>query len=98
MFVAVAIAFPVLLLLATLGMERVERPLERFAVRTELERFLASDIADVPPDMVEQFVAEGYRTTLSRYWRRADGRSATRARATCGAPRLPIAAPSRRRQ
>ena len=33
MFVALAIVFPALLLLAILGMERVERPLEKSQVR-----------------------------------------------------------------
>jgi hypothetical protein len=69
MLVALAILFPALMLLGILGMERVERPLDQFQVRTDLERFLASDELDDHPEFVEQFVADGYRTTLRRYWR-----------------------------
>lgn len=70
MLIAIALAFPVLLLLITLGMEWVERPLSHHDTRLELERFLDAAEMDVRPEEVEAFVAEGYARALDRHWRR----------------------------
>lgn len=61
-----ALAFPFVLLLLLLGMERVERPLRRDAVSQQLDLFLAT----AKPDEVELFVSEGFQPALDRYWRR----------------------------
>lgn len=81
MFVAIALVFPVLLLLATLGMERVERPLERSRVTHQVQRVLRAapdGDTDTSPDVIEALVADGYRTALRQYWRRQPQRVATR--------------------
>jgi hypothetical protein len=57
---------PVLLLFLMLAMERVERPLDKDSVTSELETFLDT----ARPDEVETFVSEGYAPALERYWRR----------------------------
>lgn len=90
MLIAVALLFPILLLLLTLGMERVERPLDTHDTRLELERFLDAAELDVRPDEVETFVAEGYAKALDRYWGRR--RRALR-RVTAGASRVMTARP-----
>jgi hypothetical protein len=77
-FVAIALVFPVLLLLATLGMERVERPLDRSRVVHQVHGVLdpAPDgDVDVSPETVEKMVADGFRTEVRQYWRRQRLRS-----------------------
>lgn len=56
--------FPFLLLAFLLFMERVEAPLRRVAVETDVEEFLES----ARPDEVDTFVRYGLRKALDR-WR-----------------------------
>lgn len=70
MLLVVALLFPVALLLGTLGMERVERPLDAHDTSLSLERFLDAAELEVRPEEVETFVREGYSEALDRYWRR----------------------------
>jgi hypothetical protein len=74
-FLVVALLFPVLLLLAALGMERVERPLDRAHVHHQIQRSLAHRESD--PAILEGFVADSYRSQIGQYWRRQQ-RSTTR--------------------
>jgi len=60
------LGFPVLLLLFTLLMGRVEEPLTKFAVEREIEQFLD----DANPDELETFVTEGTDSALSRFRQR----------------------------
>ncbi|MEP7054655.1 MAG: hypothetical protein ABI912_05345 [Actinomycetota bacterium] len=64
--IALALLFPFLLLLLMLLMERVEGPLRRDEVGSQLETFLETAQADE----VETFVTEGFAPALDRYWRR----------------------------
>ena len=64
--VALAFVFPVVLIFAMLGMERVERPLYADQMSLELEKFFDSAQADE----LETFVRQGYKPALDRYWRR----------------------------
>lgn len=64
--VFVAIAFPFLLMLAMLLMERVEGPLQRDELGNQLEDFLDTAHAEE----VETYVTEGFAPALERYWRR----------------------------
>jgi hypothetical protein len=80
-FVAIALVFPVLLLLATLGMERVERPLDRSRVVHQVHGVLnpAPDgDVDMSPEAVEKMVADGFRIEVRQYWRRQRLRSSVR--------------------
>jgi hypothetical protein len=61
-----AMVFPLLMLLALVGMERVERPLYVDEIELQLEGFL--DTAS--SEEVETFVALGFKPALDRYWRR----------------------------
>ena len=71
MFLALALIFPVLLLLVVLAMERVERPLDHSEhLALQLDRFLDAAELDVRPEELETFVAEGYEEALARYERR----------------------------
>jgi hypothetical protein len=56
--------FPLLLLAFMLLMERVEAPLRRVAVETQVEEFLET----ARPDEVDTFVREGFTSALER-WR-----------------------------
>lgn len=64
--VFVAIAFPFLLMLAMLLMERVEGPLRTDELGNQLENFLDT----ARPEEVETYVTEGFAPALDRYWRR----------------------------
>ena len=64
--VFVAIAFPFLLMLAMLLMERVEGPLRTDELGSQLENFLDT----ARPEEVETYVTEGFAPALDRYWRR----------------------------
>lgn len=70
-----AVAFPFLLMLLMLLMERVEGPLQRDAIGSQLETFLDSARAEE----VETYVTEGFAPALDSYWRRRQhvGRLAT---------------------
>jgi hypothetical protein len=56
--------FPLLLMAFMLLMERVEAPLRRAAVETQVEEFLDT----ARPDEVDTFVREGFTSALER-WR-----------------------------
>jgi len=56
--------FPLLLMAFMLLMERVEGPLRRVAVETQVEEFLET----ARPDEVDTFVREGFTSALER-WR-----------------------------
>src|SRR5262249_59825728 len=58
------VLFPLLLLAFMLLMERVEVPLRRAAVETQVEEFLDT----ARPDEVDTFVREGFTSALER-WR-----------------------------
>ena len=58
------VLFPLLLMAFMLLMERVEEPLRRAAVETQVEEFLDT----ARPDEVETFVREGFTSALER-WR-----------------------------
>jgi len=58
------VLFPLLLLAFMLLMERVEVPLRRAAVETQVEEFLET----ARPDEVDTFVREGFTSALER-WR-----------------------------
>src|SRR5262249_62366437 len=58
------VRFPLLLLAFMLLMERVEVPLRRAAVETQVEEFLET----ARPDEVDTFVREGFTSALER-WR-----------------------------
>jgi len=58
------ILFPLLLMAFMLLMERVEVPLRRAAVETQVEEFLDT----ARPDEVDTFVREGFTSALER-WR-----------------------------
>jgi hypothetical protein len=64
--VALAVVFPFLLMLLMLLMERVEGPLRRDEIGSQLENFLDTARAEE----VETFVTEGFAPALDRYWRR----------------------------
>lgn len=57
--------FPVVLLVLTLGMQRVESGLSSDPT-AELENFLAT----AQPDEIEAYISQGLGTALDRYWRR----------------------------
>lgn len=89
MIVAVALAFPVLLILLPLGMDRLERNLARGGLGSDLEEFLFT----ARPEEVETFVAAGFAPALDAYWaRRAPRRNRPTASSRSGGPR---AAPGR---
>lgn len=73
-WLAVVVAFPLLLIVGLVALERLEHPLEVDLVESELERFLDT----ARPDEVETFVTTGFAPALERYWRRrrTGGRSA----------------------
>jgi len=66
MIALLALAFPGVLLLLMLAMERVEAPLRDDAVGDQLVDFLPS----ARPDEVESFVSKGLASSVDRYWRR----------------------------
>lgn len=76
MFLLLTLAFPGVLLVLMLAMERVEAPLRDEAVGEHLTTFLA----DARPDEVETFVSQGLARALDRYWRRRALRSRLLAR------------------
>ncbi|MDQ1747714.1 MAG: hypothetical protein QOD07_1977 [Frankiaceae bacterium] len=61
-----ALAFPGVLLLLLLAMERVEAPLRVESVGEQLVEFLER----ARPDEVETFVSQGLGEALDRYWNR----------------------------
>ena len=61
-----ALLFPLLLMLAAVAMEHVERPLVEESIGDRLSEFLDT----ARPDEVETFVIEGTAPALERYWRR----------------------------
>jgi hypothetical protein len=65
-FIYLALLFPLAILLALLGMERVEQPLRVDELGLDLESFLDS----ARPEEVETFVSEGFGPALDRYWKR----------------------------
>ena len=71
MFLLLTLAFPGVLLVLMLAMERVEAPLRDEAVGEDLRAFLE----DARPDEVETFVSQGLAKALDRYWRRRALRS-----------------------
>jgi hypothetical protein len=64
--VAIALLFPFLLMSLMLLMERVEAPLRRHEIGSQLENFLDTARAEE----VETYVKEGFASALERYWRR----------------------------
>jgi len=66
MILLLTLAFPGVLLVLLLAMERVEAPLRQESVGDHLVQFLDS----ARPDEVETFVSQGLATALDRYWRR----------------------------
>jgi hypothetical protein len=66
MFIYLALLFPLAILAALIGMERVEQPLRVDELGLDLESFLDS----ARPDEVETFVSEGFGPALDRYWKR----------------------------
>jgi hypothetical protein len=66
MFLLLTLAFPGVLLVLMLAMERVERPLRDEAIGDQLVDFLDS----ARPDEVETLVSRGLAPALDRYWRR----------------------------
>jgi hypothetical protein len=64
--VGLALAFPFLLMLLMVLMERIEVPLRREEIGSQLEAFLESARAEE----VETYVSEGFAPALDRYWRR----------------------------
>ena len=71
MVLLLTLAFPGVLLVLMLAMERVEAPLREEAVGEHLATFLDQ----ARPDEVETFVREGLAQALDRYWRRRELRS-----------------------
>jgi hypothetical protein len=76
MIALLALAFPGVLLLLLLAMERVEAPLRVEAVGEQLANFLET----ARPDEVETFVSQGLGEALDRYWRRRSLRARLLAR------------------
>lgn len=66
-----ALAFPAVLLVLMLAMERVEMPLRDEAIGDHLVHYLD----EARPDEVENYVSEGLESALRRYWRRRGRRS-----------------------
>lgn len=62
--VGLAVLFPFLLLLLMLLMERLEGPLLRAELGSQLEKFLDTARAEE----IETYVQEGFSPTLDRYW------------------------------
>lgn len=71
-----ALAFPGVLLLLLLAMERVEAPLRVEFVGDRLAEFLDT----ARPDEVETFVSQGLNEALDRYWHRRSRRARLLAR------------------
>lgn len=67
--VALALVFPLLLLVVLTMMERVERPLRD----ESLGERLAEMLDNARPDEVETLVRQGSARALERYWRRQRG-------------------------
>jgi hypothetical protein len=82
MIALLALAFPGVLLVLLLAMERVEAPLRDEAVGAQVADFLDS----ARPDEVETFVSQGFASALDRYWKRRTkrGRLSTRRLAARG--------------
>jgi hypothetical protein len=76
MILLLTLAFPGVLLVLLLAMERVEAPLREESVSDRLTHFLES----ARPDEVETFVSQGLAKALDRYWRRRALRSRLLAR------------------
>jgi hypothetical protein len=70
------LAFPGVLLLLLLAMERVEAPLRVESVGDQLVEFLER----ARPDEVETFVSQGLGEALDRYWSRRSLRNRLLAR------------------
>jgi hypothetical protein len=70
------LAFPGVLLLLLLAMERVEAPLRVESVGEQLVEFLER----ARPDEVETFVSQGLGEALDRYWSRRSLRARLLAR------------------
>ena len=66
MVLLLTLAFPGVLLVLLIAMERVERPLRDESVGAHLADFLDK----ARPDEVETFVSQGLASALDRYWRR----------------------------
>jgi hypothetical protein len=66
MFIYLALLFPLAMLAALIGMERVEQPLRVDELGLDLESFLDT----ARPEEVETFVSEGFGPALDRYWKR----------------------------
>jgi len=71
-----ALAFPGVLLLLLLAMDRVEAPLRVESVGDQLMEFLER----ARPDEVETFVSQGLGEALDRYWKRRSLRARLLAR------------------
>jgi hypothetical protein len=71
MFLLLTLAFPAVLLVLMLTMERVEAPLRQENLGDQLVSFLDS----ARPDEVEMFVSQGLAPALDRYWRRRSMRN-----------------------
>ena len=71
MFALFALAFPGLLLLVMLAMERVEAPLRVESVGERLIEFLDG----ARPDELERVVRQDLWDVLDRYWRRRNLRA-----------------------
>ena len=70
------LAFPGVLLLLLLAMDRVEAPLRVESVGDQLVEFLER----ARPDEVETFVSQGLGEALDRYWKRRSLRARLLAR------------------
>ena len=77
-----ALAFPGVLLLLLLAMERVEAPLRVESVGEQLVEFLER----ARPDEVETFVSQGLGEALDRYWNRRSLRARLLARRVAQKP------------
>lgn len=77
-----ALAFPGVLLLLLLAMERVEAPLRVESVGDQLVEFLER----ARPDEVETFVSQGLGEALDRYWKRRSLRARLLARRVAPRP------------
>ena len=77
-----ALAFPGVLLLLLLAMERVEAPLRVESVGDQLVEFLER----ARPDEVETFVSQGLGEALDRYWNRRSLRARLLARRVASRP------------
>lgn len=76
MFLLLTLAFPGVLLVLLLAMEKVEMPLRDEAIGDHVVHVLEQERADE----VERFVRDGLAPAVDRYWRRSSWRRRLQAR------------------